>query len=132
MNSKTHTLDLATSKGKAFEFLSKVDNLPKWATMFCKELKKLADGRYKIVTPPGEIFFRIEADPETGVIDMYGGPQENQMEYWPARVVERPGGGSLFIFTAFQYPGVRDEEFAAQCEGLKREFPHIKAHTEQC
>ncbi len=62
---------------------------------------------------------------------MYGGPREDQLAYLPARVVEQPGAGSLFIFTAFQYPGVRDEDFAAQCEGLKQEFPHIKANTEQ-
>jgi len=40
------------------------------------------------------------------------------------------GAGSLFIFTAFQYPGVSDNEFAAQCEGLQREFPDIAAHTD--
>jgi len=131
MNSTTHTLSLAAPRERVFNFLSKIENLPNWATLFCKELKTFDDGRHKITTPQGEIFFRIEADPETGVIDMYGGPQEDQMFYWPARVVEDPGKGSLFIFTAFQYPGVGDEEFAMQCEGLKQEFPNVKAHTEQ-
>ena len=60
---------------------------------------------------------------------MYGGPREEEMAYWPARIVERPGG-SLFIFTAFQYPGMADDTFQAQCDGLKREFEHIRAHTE--
>lgn len=127
MNTNTHTLPLAASKDKAFAFLSKIENLPKWATRFCKELKKDAAGRHKIVTPQGEIFFRIEADARTGVIDMYGGPTPDAMAYWPTRVVERPGHGSLFIFTAMQYPGVPDAEFAAQCEGLKAEFEHIRA-----
>jgi|SRR5579864_1415389 len=130
MNSRTHTLSLRASKEKAFEFLSKIENLPKWATLFCRELRATEDGRHKVVTPQGEIFFRIEADPQTGVIDMYGGPAEEQMAYWPARVVDTPGHGSVFIFTAFQYPGVKDEEFALQCEGLKQEFPHIAAQVE--
>jgi hypothetical protein len=130
MNSNTHTLNLTASKERAFDFLSRIENLPKWATLFCKELKKVDGGRYKVVTPNGEIFFRIEADSKTGVIDMYGGADESQMAYWPARIVERPGAGSMFIFTAFQYPGVSDDAFAAQCEGLQKEFPHIKAHTE--
>lgn len=130
MNSKTHTVALTATRARVFEFLSRVENLPKWATMFCKELKPLAGGRYKVVTPQGEIFFRIEADARSGVIDMYGGPDEGQMAYWPARVVERPGAGSLFIFTAFQYPGTSDQDFAKQCEGLQREFPHIAAHTQ--
>ncbi|MGH6894264.1 MAG: hypothetical protein ACREEP_18615 [Dongiaceae bacterium] len=83
-----------------------------------------------MVTPQGEIFFRIEADETTGIIDMYGGPDEAHMAYWPARVVERPGHGSLFIFSAFQYPGMSDEDFARQCDGLKQEFPHIVAATQ--
>ena len=131
MNSNTHTLALKAPKAQVFDFLSQIENLPKWATIFCKQLKSLGDGRYKVVTPQGEIFFRIEADRESGVIDMYGGPDEGQMAYWPARVVERPGAGSLFIFTAFQYPGISDQDFTMQCEGLKQEFPHIAANTEQ-
>jgi hypothetical protein len=97
--------------------------------MFCLELKKDSQGQHKVVTPDGEIFFRIEADKRTGTIDMYGGPTESQMAYWPARVVERPGRGSLFIFTAMQYPGVSDEVFAGQCEGLQQEFAHIERHV---
>jgi hypothetical protein len=130
MRTNTHTLELKASKADAFAFLSDIENLPKWATLFCKELKRDDQDRYKVVTPQGEIFFRIVSNPETGVVDMYGGPTEDQMAYWPARIVERPGNGSLFIFTAMQYPGVSDETFAAQCEGLQQEFAHIKAYTE--
>jgi hypothetical protein len=129
MNSNTHTLALSAPKERVFDFLSRIENLPKWATMFCKELRCLDGGRYKVLTPQGEIFFRIEADSKSGVVDMYGGSTEEQMAYWPARVVER-GAGSLFIFTAFQYPGISDDDFAMQCEGLKKEFPHIAAYTE--
>jgi hypothetical protein len=131
MNTNTHTLALTASKETAFAFLSRIENLPKWATRFCKELKKDAEGRDKVVTPQGEIFFRLAPDPATGVIDMYGGPAPDQEAYWPARVVERPGSGSLFIFTAMQYPGIPDEAFAAQCEGLKAEFEHIKELLEK-
>ena len=129
MNSSTHTFALKASKERVFEFLSRIENLPRWATLFCKDLKRLENGRYKVLTPKGEILFKIEADPKSGVIDMYGGPTEEQLAYWPARVVKR-GTESLFIFTAFQYPGVSDAEFGAQCEGLTQEFPHIAEHTE--
>ena len=125
MKTNTHTLPLSASKAKAFAFLADIENLPKWATMFCKELKKDAQGKHKVVTPGGEIFFRIAADEKTGTIDMFGGPTEDQMAYWPARLVERPGAGSLFIFTSMQYPGMTDEVFAMQCESLKQEFAHV-------
>lgn len=130
MKTSTHTLSLNAPRAVAFEFLSDITNLPKWATVFCRELKKDAGGKHKVVTPGGEIFFRIAADAKTGTVDMFGGPTEDQMAYWPARVVERPGAGSLFIFTAMQYPGMTDEGFAMQCESLKAEFAHIAEHVD--
>src|SRR5579859_7084239 len=98
MNSSTHTFALRAPKERVFAFLAQIENLPRWATLFCKGLKRLEDGRYKVLTPAGEIFFKIESDSHSGVIDMYGGPTETQLAYWPARVVGR-GTGSLFIFT---------------------------------
>lgn len=130
MNTTTHTLPLAAPPSEAFAFLSDIENLPKWATLFCKELRRDTQGRHKVVTPGGEIFFRIVGDAKTGVIDMFGGPTEELMAYWPGRVVERPGNGSLFIFTAMQYPGISDEAFATQCDGLLQEFEHVRAHLE--
>ena len=41
-----------------------------------------------------------------------------------------PDGGSLLIFTAFQYPGVPDDAFAAQCAALAEEFDHLRRLTE--
>jgi len=131
MNTSTRTVAINATPADVFAFLSRIENLPKWATAFCKEVKKEADGRHKVVTPQGEIFFHIDSDGKTGVIDMYGGPSEDQMACWPARVVARPGHGSLFIFTAMQYPGVSDESFAAQCESLDQEFAHLKNQIEK-
>ena len=71
----------------------------------------------------------IEADARTGIVDMYGGPSEASMAHWPARVVATPDGGSLVIFTAFQYPGVPDDAFTAQCAALAEEFDHLRRLT---
>jgi hypothetical protein len=38
MKSSTHTLTVRASKDRTFDFLSRIENLPKWATLFCKEL----------------------------------------------------------------------------------------------
>lgn len=129
MSTKTHTLSIDAPKARVFGFLSDIENLPKWATAFCLELKRVG-GRHKVVTPQGEIFFRIEADPSTGVIDMHGGPSEDAMACWPARVLQRPDGGSLFLFTAFQQPGVSQAEFDRQCDALQGEFAHVRRLTE--
>src|SRR6266852_9390918 len=109
MNSKTVSLPLHASKESVFSYLENIENLPKWATVFCKELKK-EDGKYKVVTPMGELFFDIEADKKTGVIDMFAGPNERQMSIFPVRVLEMPGGASMILFTMFQTPGMTDEQ----------------------
>ena len=48
-------------------------NLPVWATEFARELK-YEDGNAKVVNGLGEFDFSIDADADTGVIDMYAGP----------------------------------------------------------
>ena len=50
MNSNTHSLALAAPHDKVFGFLSNIENLPKWATLFCRELKRDSGGRYRVVT----------------------------------------------------------------------------------
>ena len=130
MKTSTHTLSLSASRDSAFDFLSRIENLPKWATLFCRKLTPAGEGRYRVTTPGGDILFRIESDARTGVIDMYGGPTEDRMAHWPTRVIPLGADRSLFIFTALQYPGVSDADFAAQCAGLEQEFPHIRAQLE--
>ena len=126
MNSKTHTLAIDAPKERVFEFLSNIANLPKWATLFCQELKPLGDGRHKIVTMAGEMFFRIESDAQTGVIDMYAGPTEDELGLFPTRVVGLPGDTSAFSFTMFRAPGMPDELFESQHQSLLREFENIR------
>jgi hypothetical protein len=104
MNSKTIAITLNVSKEGAFSFLPKPDNLPVWATEFCRELK-VSNGKYKVVTcdpESEEFFFKIEADPKTGVIDMFVGPSEGHMGIFPSRVVEMQDGLSIYLFTMLQ------------------------------
>jgi len=129
MKSASRTVVLGAPKSKVFAFLSEPQNLPKWATGFCRELISGDDG-LKLVTPQGEIFFRMETDEDSGVIDMYGGPAPDQMAYFPTRVVDLPGGGSAYTFTNIQWPGISDDDFKAQCAGLSEEFENIRRLTE--
>jgi hypothetical protein len=129
MNSHTQVQIFSATKEVVFSFLSDIQNLPKRATRFAKELKEV-DGEYKVVTPQGEIFFRMELDTKTGVIDMYGGPTKEHMAYFPSRVIAMPGGNSAYVFTNFQWPDIQDEVFAAQNKTLIEEFENIREHVE--
>lgn len=125
METRTVTAVLGAPKEAVFDYLSKVENLPKWATEFARELK-YENGKAKVVNGLGEFYFAIAADPETGVIDMYAGPTERELAVFPTRVVALPGGGSAYSFTMFQVPGMPDELFESQYASLRREFENIR------
>ena len=110
---------------EVFDYMSRIENLPEWATEFARELK-LVDGRYKVVNGLGEFFFEIRADRESGVIDMLAGPHQEALQLFPTRVVPLGDGGSAFTFTMFQAPGQPDEQFEGQYQSLVREFENLE------
>ena len=89
---------LDTDREAAFRYLADIENLPRWATEFARELKRERDG-YKVLNNQGEFFFAIHSDPKTGVIDMHAGPEKTQMALFPTRVVELPDGRAAYSFT---------------------------------
>jgi hypothetical protein len=125
MQTRTVTAVLEAPKEEVFDYLSQVENLPRWATEFARELK-YEDGKAKVVNGRGEFFFAIEAEPKTGVIDMYAGPTEEELALFPTRVVGLPGAASAYSFTMFQMPGVPDDAFDSQYRSLLREFENIR------
>ena len=125
MRSETVTTVLPAPKGEVFAYLAEIENLPRWATEFARELK-VENGRHKVVNGLGEFFVAIEADEATGVIDMRAGPTESEMALFPTRVVGLPDGRSAFTFTMFQGPESSDELFESQHASLVREFENIE------
>ena len=126
MEHRTVTAVLDAPKEQVFDYLSRIENLPDWATEFARELK-YEEGKAKVVNGLGEFYFTIDADPETGVIDMFAGPAEDELALFPTRVVELPGGQSAFSFTMFKAPGMPDELFESQYQSLLREFENLRS-----
>jgi hypothetical protein len=124
--SRTLTAVLDAPQETVFDYLAQVENLPEWATEFAHELKH-EDGEAKVVNDLGEFYFRIAADPATGVIDMYAGPTKAELALFPTRVVALPEGRSAYSFTLFKDPSTPDELFESQYESLRREFDNIRA-----
>jgi len=126
MINRTVTTVLEASRDDVFAFLSELENLPLWATEFARELK-IEDGSVKVVNGLGEFFFAIEADPETGVIDMFAGPTRGELALFPTRVVPLGRDRCAYSFTMFKAPDMPDDLFVAQHRSLLREFDHIRA-----
>jgi hypothetical protein len=123
---RTVTAVLDAPKDEVFAYLARVENLPDWATDFAQELK-YEKGKAKVVNGLGEFWFRIDADPNTGVIDMYAGPSETDLALFPTRVVPLGEARSAYSFTMFKAPGMADDLFESQYESLRREFANIRA-----
>jgi len=129
MKHHTSTVVFNASKNKVFDFISDINNLTTWATGFAREYR-FENGKHKVLTPGGEIYFRMESNHESGVIDMWGGPTEEEMAYYPSRVLSLGDGQSAYVVTNFQWPGVPDEVFESQCATLPEEFDNIRANVE--
>ena len=125
MNSVTESCVVESPKTKVFDFLSNIENLPKWSTQFIQKVM-LVDGKYKALTPVGEVFLRYETDRNTGVIDIYAGSTEKQMTCAFLRVVSFSENSSGVTFTFFQYPDVDDSIWQIFCEWIKIEVGNIK------
>jgi len=125
MRNETVTTVLPAPSQDVFAYLADIENLPRWATEFARELVRDGDD-YKVVNGLGEFFFEIRADAATGVIDMYAGPAKDQMALFPTRVVGLPDGRTAYTFTMFQAPDMPDELFESQHASLQREFEQIE------
>jgi len=125
MNSVTESCVVESPKTKVFDFLSNIENLPKWSTQFIKKVM-IVDGKYKALTPIGEVFLRYETDRNTGVIDIYAGPTEKQMTGAFLRVISFSENSSGVTFTFFQYPDVDDSIWQVFCKWIKIEVGNIK------
>jgi hypothetical protein len=122
----TVTTVLDASRDEVFEYMADIENLPRWATEFARELKRDADG-YRVLNGLGEFCFAIEAHRSTGVIDMFAGPDREHMALFPTRAVALPDGRTAYSFTMFQAPEMTGELFDAQHQSLQREFANIEA-----
>ena len=126
MRNATVTTVLDAPQSEVFDYMADIENLPRWATEFARELKRDDDG-YRVVNGLGEFRFEIRADRPTGVIDMLAGPDRDFMTVFPTRAVALPDGRTAYTFTMFQTPGMPDELFDAQHASLRREFTNIEA-----
>lgn len=84
------------------------------------------DGKYKALTPIGEVFLRYETDRNTDVIDIYAGPTEKQTTCALLRVVSFSEKSSGVTFIFFQYPDADDSVWQIFCEWIKTEVGNIK------
>ena len=127
LKSKTLTISIQCAPQKIYEFVSNLENLPKWATTFCRSIRPLKN-EWVIRTPQGEVSIHIAAQNVFGILDHYISPRRTSTGvklYVPMRVVAN-GRGSEVTFTLFQPPGMSDENYAKDIRLVKKDLNTLK------
>ena len=105
----------------AFDYLSDGRHASEWGINFVRGVKDSPGGGLMMVTPFGELPFRVRADRETGLVDHIVG--EGLL---PARVVPN-GHGVDYMITLQQPPNMPDEAFDTEgVPGLREEMDTLK------
>lgn len=128
MRSNTQAVTIDASAKDVVAFVGQVENLPRWAIGFAKDVRREADG-WIVVTGLGEVAIAIEVNEVVGTIDFCMEPAPGVKAAAFARAVPN-GDGAEFVFTQFQRPGVRDDTFDQLVAALAHELVALKALLE--
>jgi Polyketide cyclase / dehydrase and lipid transport len=83
-----------------FDFVTDLNNLPRWSIHWCKGVRLVDDGAIVTTSSGTDMYFRVFADRDTGVLDWWSGPTKETAQRWPTRVTELADGRSLYQVTA--------------------------------
>lgn len=127
--SRTLSVSIDCHPSKVFGFVSNLENLPKWATAFCKSVRK-SNADWIVDTPQGPMKFRFVEKNGLGVLDHYVNPAPGVEVYVPMRVLSN-GSGSEVIFTLFRLPDMSDEKYAEDVGLVEQDLRNLKKILER-
>lgn len=122
--SQTLTVSIDCHPDKVYGLVSNPENLPRWATAFCKSVRK-SNSDWIVETPQGPVTIRFVPRNTLGVLDHYVTPATGGEIYVPMRVLAN-GSGSEVIFTLFRLPEMSDEEFAWDAGLVEQDLGTLK------
>src|SRR5512138_453281 len=122
--STTISMQIAREPAAVYAFVSALENFPRWATTFCKSIRKEQDN-WVMETSLGPMSIRLAPPNSLGVLDHYLTPPSGETLYVPLRVVAN-GSGSELLFTLFRLPGVSDESYAADAALVRQDLATLQ------
>jgi len=128
LKSRTLSVSINCDPKKLYEFVSNPENLPKWAKMFCRSIKK-SNGGWIVETPQGPVNVRLSKRNDFGILDHYVSPAPGVEVFVPMRVVPN-GSGSEVLFTVFQPGDMSDEKYAEDIRWVEQDLHHLKSIME--
>src|SRR5262245_3214108 len=130
MRSATETIGIGHAASEVFGFVSRPENLPRWAVGFCKGIRRQGE-QWLVDTGNGEVGLRMAVDVAKGVVDFHMEPAPGVEAVAYSRVLPR-GEGAEYVFTFFPEPHLDDAAFAAGVRALKEELRLLRTLLEPC
>ena len=129
LRSKTVSMSIACPPRRVYEFVSNPENLPKWAPVFCRSVRKSGD-EWTVETPDGPVRIKFVEENDFGVLDHYVTVKPGIEILNPRRVVPN-GSGSEITFTLFQLPEMSNEKFAEDAGLVEPDLSTLKRALEE-
>jgi hypothetical protein len=108
-----------------YEFVSNLENLPKWASKAFQSIKYV-EGEWIAETPQGSAKVSLTHRNDFGVLDHHVSLSSLGVEvYIPMRVVQN-GVGSEVIFTLFHTTHMTEEQFAQDMRMVEQDLKNLK------
>jgi hypothetical protein len=126
MTREARTLSVSIDRpaGEVYEFLSRPQNFPKWASGMGGSLRQ-EGGEWRVETPEGPATVRFSERNSYGVVDHSVRLPSGEVIYMPLRVVTR-GACCELVLTLFRRAEMSDEKFAADADWVMRDLQAAK------
>ena len=132
LKSRTLSISINSKPKTVYEFVLNLENLPKWAKMFCRSIK-LLNGEWIAEVLQEQAKVRITKRNDFGILDHYvkllSSPNVDEV-FVPMRVVQN-GDGSEVVFTIFELAGMAEERYAEDIRMVEQDLKNLKSIVEE-
>lgn len=109
MPARTVSVSIDRDPGAVYRYICDPRNLPEWAPVFAKAVRKDQDG-WVVETADGLVRIAFASDNTLGVVDHRVSNDSGLDVVNPMRIIANADGAEV-LFTLFHPPGVVDDEF---------------------
>jgi hypothetical protein len=127
--SKTMSTSIKSDHKTVYDFVSNLENLPRWASSTFPSIKEVK-GEWVVDSPNGRNKVMITEKNNFGILDHYVKLTSGVEVYVPMRVIKN-GDGSEVLLTVFQAPEMTDDEYAKDLQTVEKDLNHLKTLIEE-
>jgi hypothetical protein len=127
--SKTMSTSIKSDHKTVYDFVSNLENLPRWASSTFPSIKEVK-GEWVVDSPNGRNKVMITEKNNFGILDHYVKLTSGVEVYVPMRVIKN-GDGSEVLLTVFQAPEMTDDGYAKDLQTVEKDLNHLKTLIEE-